>query len=110
MVRKSTTGNEVRDLREGATHHENSKVGEVVAPALCLAAPCHCGTPRAVPAPRTACARERERSGEHNNICHGLKDLQGQVSMERGSTRVGDPSLPQAKHTTHPEGRGKPLG
>lgn len=60
MVRKNSRWERRRELREGATHHQHGKVGEVIASADRLAAPRRCCTTVAVPAPGTACARERE--------------------------------------------------
>lgn len=60
MVRKNSWWEWCRELQKSTTHHQHSKVGEVVAPAVRLAASRHRGTTVAVPAPRAGCTRERE--------------------------------------------------
>lgn len=90
----------LRDLREGATHHEHSKVGEVVAPALCLATPCHCCTPIAVPAPRTGCARKRRAPGEQQEHLPWAKGSSGQgVHGKRENKSGGSQLVPGQAHT-----------
>lgn len=50
-----------RELREGGTHHQHGKVGEVVASAVCPGVPLHCRTTVAVPVPRAGCKRKEEQ-------------------------------------------------
>lgn len=73
-----------RELREGGTHHQHGKVGEVVASAVCLGVPLHCRATIAVPVPRAGCKRKEEQQEQQ------LWDFgASKASIAMGRTEVG---------------------